>query len=120
AARAAPAVERLLGLRGGRVTDGLHQAGPQGPELQLVEQRARAFTIERTGDELGRFDVELDVAPQQRHLAVQQDALTELREILTLSRRKLVEVVEDAFERLVGRHELRGRLLADAGNAGQL
>ena len=101
-------------LRGGDLSDGLHHAGQQRPELELVEQDADPLRVERTLPEVVDLGAAVDVSAQQRHLAVQQHPITHLAEVLALLRREVVEMIENRLDRPVRRHELRGGLLPDA------
>ena len=103
-----------------RGSDRVEDAREQRAELELVEQHAHLFGVERALLELGRCDVERDLAVQHRHLAVLEHPVPELAEILTLLRRKLVEMLEDPFEVAVGGDELGGGLLTDARHARQV
>ena len=77
--------------------------GVEGPVLQILG-----------------FDTDLDLAVEDRHLTVLEHTVLRVAEVLALLRRQLVEVLEDAFERSVGGHELGGGLLADARYAGKV
>ena len=66
------------------------------------------------------LDADVDVAVEDRHLAVLEHAVLRVAEVLALLRRQLVEVLEDPFEDAVGGDELGRGLLADPGNAGQV
>ena len=102
------------------LTDGLHQSRQQRAELELVEQHAHGFGVERALTEIVGGDADVAVAPQDRHLPVQQHPVAHRAEVLALLRRELVEVLEDPFERAVRVDELGRGLLADAGDAGQV
>ena len=95
-------------------------AREQRAERELVEEDAHLLLVERALAQLAGLHADVDVAAQQRHRAVQQHPIRGLGEVLTLLRRQLVDVLEDALEGAVGADELRRRLLADAGHAGQV
>ena len=102
------------------VAERFEDARQQRAELELVEEHAYALDVERAELEVLRFDADLDLAVEHRHLAVLEHAFLGLAEVLALLRRELVEVLEDAFEVAVGGDELRRRLLPDAGDAGKV
>ncbi len=109
---------RILDCRG--LADGVEHPLPDRAERELVEQHAHLLPVPRTLTELVGLHPEIEIAAQQRHLAVLEDAVAHLVEVLPLLRWQLVEVLQDRFERAVGGHELRGGLLADAGHTGQV
>ena len=106
---------------GGRIdAKRLDEARIEGAELELVEQRAHRLAVKRSGLELGRVEVDVAVEPESHHLPVLEHPLTRLTEVLALFRGQLLEMFVDAFEVAVGGDELGRRLLADAGNPGQV
>ena len=98
----------------------VEQARVEGAELQLLEELAHRVLVPATDLQRVDLDVDRHVATQDRHLAVVEHLVAELAEVLTLLGREVVEVLEDAFEGVVGAHELRRGLLADARDAGQV
>ena len=108
-----------LGL-GHRVAERLEEAGPEGPELELLEQDPGRLPVEGGRAEVGGAEPDVDVAAQDRHLAVQHDPVAQLVEVLALLGGQLVEMVEDPLDRPVGGDELGGGLLPDPGDAGQV
>ncbi len=109
-----------FGLAGRAAAHSFEQPRIQRAELELGEQDPRFLAVERGRNQV--VDVERDVAVETEagHLPVLEDPVTHLPEVRPLLRREVVEVFEDAFEAAVGVDELRGSLLADAGNAGEV
>ncbi len=110
-----------LGFGLGRLfADCFEQSRQECSELELVEQHADLFSIPGALAQVGGREVDLDVGPQPGHLAVEEDTVAGVAEVLALLGRQLVEVLVDALEVSVRGDELRRGLLADAGNAGEV
>ena len=71
---------RLLDCRG--LADRVEHPRVERAELELVEQHAHLLAVQRTVDELVGLHPEIEIAAQQRHLAVLEHAVAHLVEVL--------------------------------------
>jgi monovalent cation:H+ antiporter-2, CPA2 family len=111
--------ERYSLLRGYfRGTDDIDEDGHEQVRLQSVPVDARADAVGRTLDELGLFDLGVEVTAIRRHgiRGVEPDPSTKLREDDILVLRGLPEQLAEAEERL-SRHRKAGAAGAGAGAA---
>ena len=86
----------------------------QVPELEAAEDLLQLRAVGRREHEVGGIDVELEVAAHGGELLRVARLLGVLAQRLRARGRKLVDVLEHAFQRAVLGDELAGRLVADA------
>ena len=98
----------------------LEEAVVERAELEEVEELADLVEVVVTEDELVEVDVEGNVADQQHDVDVAAHVGLGRPEVLPQLRRLLGEVLEDPVDAAVRRDELGRRLLADAGDAGEV
>ena len=95
----------------------LVDAVQQVAELEAPEHLLQLRAVRRREHDLGRVEVELEVAPHRRELLRGLRLLGVLADRLRAGRRQLVHVLEHVLQRAVLGDQLAGRLVADAGNA---
>ena len=89
-------------------------------ELESPEHLAQLRTVGWLQYELRGIAVELEIAPHRRELLGLACLVGVLGQVLAPSRRQLADVIEDALERAVLRHQLTRRLVPDPGNSGDV
>ena len=112
-------VEALVGLGGGGV-DGGEQPLAQHPELQVVEEPVDLVAVPLLAGEVVEGDVDGDVADQLGQPAVELDAGDVLAQRVADLALDRVDAVDEIAQRAVLADPLGRRLLADAGDAGQV
>ena len=117
---APPSTSKPSSASGSALVQRGEQALAQHPELELVEQPVHGFAVPRPGHEVVRGRLELDVADQLGQLAVQQHVREVRAQGVARLALHLVHPVRERLQRAELAHPLGGRLLADAGDAGQV
>jgi len=112
-------VEAGLGLRLDRVQR-LEQAVAQDPELERVEYLMDGVAVPRLHDEVGRGDVEVEVADELVEAAVRDDLSQVRAQRLAGLARDRVGRVHQIVEGAVLVDPLRGRLRPDPGDTGEV
>ena len=108
------------GVAAGQRLVELVDAVQQVAELEAPEHLLQLRAVGRREHELGRVEVELEVAAHRRELLRGARLLGVLADRLRAGRRQLVDVLEHLLERAVLRDQLAGGLVADPGNAGDV
>ena len=95
----------------------LVDAAEQRPELVAAEHLLELRAVGRREHDLGRVEVEVEVAPHRRELLRGARLVGVLGDVLAARRAQLVGVLDHALERAVLRDQLAGGLVADARDA---
>ena len=98
----------------------LVDATEQVPELEPAEDLLQLRAVRRREHELGRVDVERQVATHRGEHLGPAGLLGVLAEVLCPRRREIVHVLEHALQRPVLRDQLARGLVPDAGDAGDV
>ena len=101
-------------------TGGVDEAVPQGAELEELEQPPQLGHVPAPDGRLGRHEGHVEVAHQWYDPGIAAHGAFAGDERGAQSRRELVEVGVHAVEVAVGGYQLGGRLLAHAGDPGQV
>ena len=89
----------------------------QRAELVAAEHLPELRAVGRLEHDLGRVEVEVEVAPHRRELLRHPRLVGELGDVLPPRRRELVRVLDHLLERAVLRDQLPGGLVPDPGDA---
>ncbi len=98
----------------------LEHAAQVGVELHLLERLRHALRVERREAALLEIEREVQVAHDGGHLAGEKRHVLVVDHPLLLLALEVVHVLVDALQVPVGLQKLRGRLVADAGHAGDV
>ena len=103
-----------------RAGTGLHEPVEEGPELQRPEEPPHLIDVPRAHPAVLRLDVEGHVRDDARQLLVQGQAVQGRRHVLLQLPLQVLDVGHQLLDGAVLRDELRGRLVAHAGHAGDV